>query len=182
MEVKETYLKGCYIITPNIFEDERGCFYESFNTRIFKELTGVQVSFVQDNVSKSFKGVLRGLHFQTGNNAQAKLVQVLKGKVMDVCVDLREGSQTFGKYFSIILDEVNRTQLFIPRGFAHGFFVLEDNTVFTYKCDNFYSKDSEAGILYNDEYLNIDWRIGNQKTIISKKDQDLPKFKDFFKL
>lgn len=182
MKVKEAYLKGCYIITPNIFEDERGCFYESFNTRIFKELTGVQVSFVQDNVSKSFKGVLRGLHFQTGNNAQAKLVQVLKGKVMDVCVDLREGSQTFGKYFSIILDEVNRTQLFIPRGFAHGFFVLEDNTVFTYKCDNFYNKDSEAGILYNDEYLNIDWRIGNQKTIISKKDQDLPKFKDFFKL
>lgn len=182
MQVDEIYLKGCFVITPSIFEDDRGCFYESFNSKTFKKLTGVKVNFVQDNVSKSSKGVLRGLHFQTGVNAQAKLVQVLKGKVMDVCIDLREESQTFGKYFSIILDDINHNQLFIPRGFAHGFFVLEDNTVFTYKCDNYYNKESEAGILYNDEFLNIDWGINKHKVILSEKDKNLPKLKNFFKL
>lgn len=179
MKVEETYLKGCYVITPTVFEDERGYFYESFNADAFKQATNINVNFVQDNVSKSSKGVLRGLHFQKGTHAQAKLVKVIKGSVLDVCVDIRKDSITFGKHFSIVLNELNKKQLYVPRGFAHGFHVLEDNTIFSYKCDNYYNKEAEGGILYNDKQLNIDWSISNQ-IILSEKDKNLPTFKILF--
>ena len=173
MKIEETFLKGCFVLTPQVFEDERGYFYESFNERTFKELTGVEVAFVQDNVSKSSKGVLRGLHFQKAEHAQAKLVKVLKGKVLDVAVDLRNDSKTYGKSFSIILDAEKHQQLYIPRGFAHGFHVLEDDSIFSYKCDNFYDKTSESGIVYKDKQLNIDWGISGD-IIMSEKDKLLP--------
>ena len=174
MTVEETYLKGCYIISPKIFEDERGYFFESFNKQVFEKETGISTNFVQDNQSKSNKGVLRGLHFQTGEHGQAKLVSVIKGKVMDVCVDIRKESLTFGKHFTIILDDQEHKQLYIPRGFAHGFLVLEDDTIFSYKCDNFYNKQSESGILFNDKNLNIDWGFPKDQMIISEKDKQLP--------
>ncbi|AXP80590.1 dTDP-4-dehydrorhamnose 3-2C5-epimerase [Mariniflexile rhizosphaerae] len=177
MKVEETYLKGCFVITPKVFEDERGYFFESFNKNVFESQTGIKVSFVQDNQSKSSKGVLRGLHFQRGINAQAKLVQVIKGKVLDVCVDLRKDSDTFGKHFSIILDDIFHKQLFIPKGFAHGFVVLEEDTIFSYKCDNFYNKASEGGIIFNDESLKIDWKLNEEELIISEKDMKLSPFK-----
>ncbi|XCF06515.1 dTDP-4-dehydrorhamnose 3,5-epimerase [Tamlana crocina] len=176
MKVEETYLKGCFVVTPRVFEDERGYFFETFNESVFQKETGVSVNFVQDNQSKSNKGVLRGLHFQTGTFAQAKLVRVIKGKVFDVCVDLRDGSATFGQHFSIILDGEKHQQLFVPRGFAHGFVVLEDDTIFSYKCDNFYNKDSESGIIFNDEVLNIDWGFPEEQLIISEKDKELQPF------
>ncbi len=173
MKVEETYLKGCFVITPKVFDDERGYFFETFNENVFKKETGVSVNFVQDNQSKSNKGVLRGLHFQTGEHAQAKLVRVIKGKVLDVCVDIRESSPTFGQHFSIVLDGEKHQQLFVPRGFAHGFVVLEDDTIFSYKCDNFYNKASESGIIYSDESLNIDWGFPEDELIISEKDKQL---------
>tara|TARA_R110002050_G_scaffold293182_1_gene449337 strand:+ start:7891 stop:8448 length:558 start_codon:yes stop_codon:yes gene_type:complete len=176
MIVEETYLKGCFVLTPKIFKDERGCFFESFNKKNFEAETGVITDFVQDNQSKSSKGVLRGLHFQTGAFAQAKLVSVIKGKVLDVCVDIRKESLTFGKHFSIILDDSEHKQLYIPKGFSHGFVVLEDDTIFTYKCDNFYNKASESGILFNDKKLNIDWVFPESQLIISEKDLELPLF------
>ena len=182
MRVEETYLKGCYVITPRIFEDERGYFFEIFNKKIFEKETGVRASFVQDNESKSSKGVLRGLHFQTGKYAQSKLVRVSKGKVLDVCVDIREDSPTFGKYLSIILDDKTHKQLYIPKGFAHGFLVLEDDTIFSYKCDNFYNKKAESGIIYNDEDLNIDWKTTEGQLLISEKDKQLSTFKRLFNL
>jgi dTDP-4-dehydrorhamnose 3,5-epimerase len=182
MRVEETYLKGCYVITPRIFEDERGYFFENFNKKIFEKETGVRASFVQDNESKSSKGVLRGLHFQTGKYAQSKLVRVSKGKVLDVCVDIREDSPTFGKYLSIILDDKTHKQLYIPKGFAHGFLVLEDDTIFSYKCDNFYNKKAESGIIYNDEDLNIDWKTTEGQLLISEKDKQLSTFKRLFNL
>jgi len=182
MIVEETYLKGCFVITPKVFEDERGYFYENFNKKIFEKETGVRASFVQDNESKSSKGVLRGLHFQTGKHAQSKLVRVSKGKVLDVCVDIREDSSTFGKYLSMILDDKTHKQLYIPKGFAHGFLVLEDNTIFSYKCDNFYNKDAESGIIYNDKTLNIDWGFVQNQLIISEKDKQLSTFKSLFNL
>ncbi|WP_157208615.1 dTDP-4-dehydrorhamnose 3,5-epimerase [Mariniflexile maritimum] len=178
MVIEETYLKGCFVITPKVFEDERGYFFESFNQKTFEAETGLKVNFVQDNQSKSSKGVLRGLHFQIGEHAQAKLVQVIKGKVLDVCVDIRKESPTFGKQFSLILDEVDRKQLYIPRGFAHGFVVLENDTIFSYKCDNFYNKAFEAGIIFNDEDLKIDWGFSKKTLLISEKDLSLPSFKD----
>lgn len=181
MVIEETYLKGCFILTPKVFEDERGYFFESFNQKTFQSKTGIKVNFVQDNQSKSSKGVIRGLHFQMGDHSQAKLVQVIKGKVLDVCVDIRRGSPTFGKHFSMILDDIDRKQLFIPKGFAHGFVVLEDDTIFCYKCDSFYNKESEAGIIFNDEVLNIDWGFSEKTLIISEKDKQLPTFKNFFK-
>lgn len=177
MNVEETSLKDCLIIQPQIFEDERGYFFESFNKQEFKKHTGITTNFVQDNQSRSLKGVLRGLHFQTGEFAQAKLVSVIKGKVLDVCVDIRKESTTFGKHVSIILDDKDHKQLYIPRGFAHGFVVLEDDTIFFYKCDNFYNKEAEAGIIYNDKDLNIDWKLDDTKCIISEKDLELPIFK-----
>ena len=180
MEVQETYLKGCFIITPNIFDDERGYFFESFNKDKFETLAGISIDFVQDNQSKSSKGVLRGLHYQIGEHEQAKLVRVITGSVLDVCVDLRKNSETFGQYFSMILDDKTHHQLFIPRGFAHGFLVLEDNTIFSYKCDNYYSKEAESGIRFDDKYLNIEWRFPKEKLLLSPKDLDLPEFQDIF--
>ena len=178
MTIKETKLEGCYILQPNIFKDKRGYFIESFNQKTFNSLLGLDVNFVQDNESKSSKGVLRGLHYQLGEYAQAKLVRVVKGAVLDVAVDVREGSKTFGQHVAVELTEENKTQLFVPRGFAHGFIVLEDETIFSYKCDNYYHKASEAGLIYNDKDLNIDWKLPSTDFILSDKDIILPKLKD----
>lgn len=179
MKVHKTNLESCLIIQPEVFEDSRGYFYESYNKQNFKKHTGLDVNFIQDNQSQSSKGVLRGLHFQIGNYEQAKLVRVIKGSVLDVCVDLRKNSKTFLQHFSVILSEENKTQLFVPRGFAHGFVVLEDYTIFNYKCDNYYHKDSEKGIIYNDTDLAIDWGLQNSELLISDKDVALPTLKKF---
>jgi|SRR5690606_20078252 len=176
MNVKETKLKGCFIIEPKVFEDERGYFYESYNEKTFSDAIGHEVKFVQDNESFSTKGVLRGLHYQTDNYAQAKLVRVIKGSVLDVAVDIRKASETYGQYVSIELSEENKKQLFIPRGFAHGFVVLSDTAIFSYKCDNFYNRESESGIIFNDKDLNIDWRLTEEALILSEKDLQLPGF------
>jgi len=181
LNIEKTRFKGCYIIKPRIFTDERGSFFESFNKKQFQEQTGLETLFVQDNQSVSQKGVLRGLHFQTGDFAQAKLVRVIKGSVLDVAVDIRPESETFGQHYSIILSAQNNTQLFIPQGFAHGFLVLEDDTIFSYKCDNYYNKASEGGIIYNDKTLNIDWQDSGLELIISEKDQELPTFDTLYK-
>lgn len=181
MTVKETNLKGSYIISPKIFEDSRGYFFEGYNEKKFQDITGLKVAFVQDNQSKSSKGVLRGLHFQAGEFAQAKLVQVIKGSVFDVIVDLRKDSKTFGKQFSIVLDDKNKQQLYVPRGFAHGFLVLEDDTIFSYKCDDYYNASSEKGIIYNDETLNINWNFPKEQLILSEKDLKLPTFENLIK-
>ncbi|GAA4233991.1 dTDP-4-dehydrorhamnose 3,5-epimerase [Postechiella marina] len=177
MKVEEISLKGCFLISPSIFEDERGVFFESFNLGVFKKKTGISKPFVQDNISKSKKGVLRGLHFQKGIHAQSKLISVLKGSVLDVCVDLRVESATYGEHFSVVLDDVNCKQLYIPGGFAHGFLTLEENTLFSYKCDNFYNKEAESGIIFNDDTLNINWNFPEENLIISDKDRLLPTFK-----
>lgn len=174
MKFEETKLKGCYVIEPKIFGDDRGYFFESFNKEKFKELTGIEIEFVQDNEAFSNRGVLRGLHYQKGEYAQAKLVRVVKGKVLDVVVDVRPDSETFGKSFSCVLSEENKKQLFVPRGFAHGYSVLEDNTVFVYKCDNYYQPKAEAGILYNDPALKIDWMLNDDEVLLSEKDAILP--------
>jgi len=178
MKVLETKLEGCFIIEPKIFEDKRGYFFESFNTKQFHEHTKTKTVFIQDNESYSTKGVLRGLHYQTGNYAQAKLVRVVKGKVLDVVVDLRKASKTYGEYASVELSEENKKQLFVPRGFAHGFIVLSDTAIFSYKCDNYYNKESEEGIIFNDTDLNIDWKLPENELIVSEKDLDLPTFKE----
>ena len=171
MKVTETYLKGCFVIEPQVFGDNRGSFFEVFNQKLFEEKTGLEINFVQDNQSTSQKGVLRGLHLQKGEFAQAKLVRVIKGRVLDVAVDARKDSPTYGEYFSIELSEENNKQLFVPRGFLHGFATLEDNTVFAYKCDNYYHKESEYGIIYNDPTLNIDWKLDEDEIILSEKDK-----------
>jgi len=178
MRIEATPLKDCYIIHDTVFEDSRGYFFESFNRQKFEELTGISAGFVQDNQSSSTRGVLRGLHFQRGEHAQAKLVRVLQGTVLDVAVDIRNDSPTFGKYFALELSDSSRTQLFIPRGFAHGFVVLSERAVFFYKCDNYYNKASEGGILYNDPSLNIDWQLPEESLILSDKDKQNPLFKD----
>ncbi|MDT0558047.1 dTDP-4-dehydrorhamnose 3,5-epimerase [Ichthyenterobacterium sp. W332] len=180
MIIEQTNLEDCFIITPNVLEDDRGYFFESFNRKKFEDLTDMNIDFVQDNQSKSSKGVLRGLHFQKGDYAQAKLVRVLKGSVLDVAVDLRPNSKTFSKSFSVKLDTINNKQLFIPRGFAHGFLVLENDTIFSYKCDNYYNKLSESGILYNDQTLAINWEFKEEELILSPKDLSLPMFNDLF--
>ena len=176
MNVTKTGLKDCFLIEPQIFGDDRGYFFESFNQKLFAEKTGLDIHFVQDNQSKSDRGVLRGLHFQTGEYAQAKLVRVIKGKALDVVVDLRQSSPTYGQKFSVILSEENQKQLFVPRGFAHGFSVLEDHTIFIYKCDNYYNKTSENGVIYNDPTLNIDWMLDHDEIKLSEKDKTLPSF------
>jgi dTDP-4-dehydrorhamnose 3,5-epimerase len=173
LEIEETYLKGCFILKPKVFYDHRGFFYESFNARNFETLTGEENSFVQDNISVSKKGVLRGLHFQKGTHSQAKLISVLKGAVMDVVVDLRQSSPSFGKYYKIILDEKDKFQLFVPKGFAHGFLTLTEEAVFSYKCDAYYNKESESGICYNDKTLAIDWEFPESEIILSDKDRAL---------
>ena len=174
IKVTETELKGCYILEPQIFKDERGHFFESFNHKDFVGAIGEEVNFVQDNQSFSKRGVLRGLHFQKGEHAQAKLVRVLQGTVLDVAVDLRKDSATFGQHVSIELSGENKKQLFVPRGFAHGFVVLSETANFFYKCDNYYNKDSEGGIIYNDPSCNIDWHLPNNSLVLSQKDLELP--------
>ena len=178
MQIENTSIEGCFIIKPSVFEDERGAFFESFNQQKFEELTGLAIDFVQDNQSISKKGVLRGLHFQKGEYAQAKLVRVIKGEVMDVAVDLRPDSSTFGKHVSVILNETNNLQLFVPRGFAHGFITLSEEAIFAYKCDNYYNKPSESGIIYSDPDLDIDWKIPKMEVQLSQKDLVLPFFKE----
>ena len=178
MKIKETPLKDCYIIEPTVFEDDRGYFYEKFNEKKFEELTGLNGHFVQDNISKSSYGVLRGVHLQKGEHAQAKLVSCLEGKVWDVAVDLRKDSPTFGKWFGVELTPENKLQLYIPRGFGHGFSVLSDTAIFAYKCDNFYHKDAEGSVIWNDEELNIDWKLPKEVIQLSDKDQHLPLFKE----
>ena len=170
MGLIETPLKDCVLLKPAMYNDPRGYFFESFNKQKFQQLTGLEVNFVQDNQSFSSYGVLRGLHFQKGEHAQAKLVRVLKGEVLDVAVDLRPGSVTFGKHFSVVLSEENKLQLFVPRGFAHGFAVISEHAEFFYKCDNYYNKESEGGLLFNDPELNIDWNIPASKILVSEKD------------
>ena len=174
MKVEETKLKDCFIIRDTVFEDPRGYFFESFNQQRFASLIGLNVSFVQDNQSKSTRGVLRGIHFQQGESAQAKLVRVLSGKVLDVAVDLRIDSPTFGQWETVELTGDNHVQFFVPRGFGHGFVVLSEEATFFYKCDNFYNKASEGGIVYNDPDLAIDWKIPEGDLLLSDKDKALP--------
>lgn len=178
MKIKPTPLKDCYIIEPTVFEDERGYFYEKFNEQKFEELTGMNGHFVQDNISKSSYGVLRGLHLQKGEHAQAKLVSCLEGKVFDVAVDLREDSPTFGQWFGVELTPEKKLQLYVPRGFGHGFSVLSETAIFSYKCDNFYHKESEGSVIWNDKDLNIDWKLPEDKVLLSEKDSQLPTFKE----
>ena len=178
MEVVETNIEGVIIIEPRIFKDDRGYFFESFSQREFEEKV-CKTTFVQDNESKSSYGVLRGLHFQKPPFAQSKLVRVIKGAVLDVAVDIRKGSPTFGQYVSVELTGDNHRQFFIPRGFAHGFSVLSEEVIFQYKCDNFYSPQSEGAIAWNDPDLNIDWRIPAEKVVLSEKDSKHPRLKDW---
>ena len=178
MKIKDTPLKDCYIIEPSVFQDDRGYFYEKFNEKKFEDLTGLNGHFVQDNISKSSYGVLRGLHLQKGEDAQAKLVSCLHGKVFDVAVDLRKDSPSFGKWFGIELTEENKLQLYVPRGFAHGFSVLSETAVFSYKCDNFYNKSAEGSVLWNDEDLKIDWQLPLDDVLLSDKDKVSPGFRD----
>jgi len=178
MEVIETGIEGVMILEPRIFKDARGYFFESFSSREFQEKV-CQTTFVQDNESFSSYGVVRGLHFQKPPFTQAKLVRVIKGAVLDVAVDLRKNSPTYGKHVAIELTGENHRQLFIPRGFAHGFAVLSDEVLFQYKCDNYYAPQSEGGILWNDPSLHIDWRIPADKVILSEKDTKHPLLKDY---
>jgi len=178
MTITPTPLEGCLIITPRIFNDDRGYFFESFNQRSFFEATGLDILFVQDNQSFSTKGVLRGLHLQKGEHAQSKLVRVTKGEVLDVAVDLRKASPTYGQYVAERLSAENNKQLFIPRGFAHGFVVLSDEVTFQYKCDNYYNKASEGGLHFADPGINIDWVLPANELLVSEKDEILPFFKD----
>lgn len=173
----ETGFPGLIVFEPRVFADARGYFFEVYNEQIFRE-AGIGSRFVQDNESKSQRGVLRGLHYQLDPMAQAKLVRVVEGEVLDVVLDIRKGSPTFGKVYSILLSAENKKQLFIPRGFAHGFSVLSQTVIFQYKCDNLYSKESEGGIAYNDPALGIDWGIDLNEAIVSDKDKGLPLFKD----
>ena len=176
MEVIKTNIEGLLILEPQIFEDKRGFFFESYNQQKFEEVVGATVQFVQDNQSYSSYGVLRGIHFQTGEHAQAKLVRVLSGKVLDVAVDLRPDSPTYGQYESFELSAENKRQVFVPRGLGHGFVVLSETAEFFYKCDNFYNKASEGGIVYNDPTLNIDWGIPEKDMKVSEKDLGLETF------
>ena len=170
IKVTETKLKGCFIIEPTIYKDERGYFFESYNHKDFCEAIGQEVNFVQDNQSYSRKGVLRGFHFQKGEHAQAKLVSVLDGRIQDVVVDLRKNSPTFGEHLSIELSSENKKQLFVPRGFAHSFLTLSESARVFYKCDNYYNRDSEGGIRYDDCSLEIKWEMNKNNIALSKKD------------
>lgn len=177
MEIIKTKIQDLLIIKPRVFEDDRGYFFESYNERIFKE-KGLDYNFVQDNESKSGYGVIRGLHYQLAPYSQTKLVRVIEGKVYDVAVDLRIGSPTYGQWSGIELSAENKIQFLIPKGFAHGFSVLSESATFIYKCDNFYSPEAERGINYNDPFLNINWRVEDNKAIVSPKDKVYPNFKD----
>ena len=178
MEVIKTEIEGVFIIEPRVFGDARGYFFESYSKRVFEEIVG-PIDFVQDNESMSKKGVMRGLHFQRPPYAQNKLVRCVKGRVLDVAVDIRKGSPTYGMHVAVELNDENHRQLFIPRGFAHGFVVLSDMAVFQYKCDNFYHPAAEGGISVLDDSLGIDWQIPTDSAILSEKDTKNPLFKDF---
>jgi dTDP-4-dehydrorhamnose 3,5-epimerase len=174
MKATETDLSGCFILEPNVFSDNRGYFFESFNQERFNALVRKNVHFVQDNQSYSSKGVVRALHYQVGPHAQAKLVRVLAGTVLDIAVDLRKDSPTFGQHVAVELSGENKKQLFIPRGFGHGFVVLSQTAEFFYKCDNYYNKAAEGGIIFNDRTLNIDWKLPANQFKVSDKDLVLP--------
>ena len=176
MEVIETHIKGLVIIKPKVFEDARGYFFESYNEAVFKQ-HGIEANFIQDNQSLSNSGVLRGLHFQAPPYAQGKLVRVINGAVLDIAVDIRKNSPTYGQHVSIELTEENKTMFYIPPGFAHGFLTLRDNTIFSYKCTNLYNKASEGTVLWNDKDLSINWAI--QNPILSEKDIMGTPFKEF---
>lgn len=178
MKVINTDIPGLYILEPVIHGDARGYFFEAFNQKDFDEAVGVHVTFVQDNESKSSYGVLRGLHFQKGDHAQAKLVRVVSGRVLDVAVDMRPGSPTFGRHVSVELTGENHRMFFIPRGFAHGFSVLSEEAVFQYKCDNFYCPESEGGIAWDDPSLGIDWQLPAEAVKLSDKDRRNPKISE----
>jgi dTDP-4-dehydrorhamnose 3,5-epimerase len=175
MKIQKTTLDGVLIIEPAVFTDSRGYFFESFNSKRFEE-SGIRTDFVQDNQSESSKGVLRGLHFQSPPYEQGKLVRVVSGAVLDVVVDIRPNSSTFGKSFSMVLDATSNKMLWIPPGFAHGFLALDDRSIFLYKCTEYYNKASESGIIWNDPELNIDW--GMKNPIVSDKDKELPTFQE----
>lgn len=177
MNIIETEIQGVYIIEPRVFGDSRGYFFESFSKKEFESKVG-PVEFVQDNESKSCYGVVRGLHFQKPPHAQAKLVRVVKGKVLDVAVDLRKDSPTYGRHVAVELSEDNHRQVFIPKGFAHGFSVLSEEAVFQYKCDDYYAPETEGAVAWNDPELNIDWRIPADMMILSEKDKRHPELKD----
>ena len=179
MEVVKTPIDGVLIIEPRVFGDKRGYFFESFNAREFAEKTGLQVTFVQDNESMSHYGVLRGLHFQCPPFAQSKLVRVVKGRVLDVAVDIRKGSPTYGKHVAVELSEENHRQFFMSKGFAHGFSVLSEEAIFQYKCDEFYAPQSEGAIAWNDPDLAIDWNIPLNQVLLSEKDTDHPMLREF---
>lgn len=176
MEITKTNIEGLLILQPKIWKDDRGYFFESFRKDIFTKLN-IDVDFVQDNQSLSQKGTIRGLHFQTSPNEQGKLVRVVQGRVLDVALDIRKNSPTYGQYYAIELSAENQTQFFIPPGFAHGFSTLEDNTIFCYKCTNYYSKADEGGVRFNDPALGIDWKV--EGLFVSDKDKELPLFADF---
>ncbi|MGB5692812.1 MAG: dTDP-4-dehydrorhamnose 3,5-epimerase [Flavobacteriaceae bacterium] len=178
MKLKKTDLAGCFVLEHEIFEDDRGSFYESYNKEKFEALLGFPVNFVQDNHSVSQRGVLRGLHFQQSPYEQSKLVRVVRGEAIDVVIDIRKDSPTFGRHFKIRISQGDNISLFIPKGMAHGFLALKDQTVFVYKCDHYYHKESERGIMYNDPDLRIDWEADEDSLILSDKDRKLPSFKD----
>ncbi|MCO6489704.1 MAG: dTDP-4-dehydrorhamnose 3,5-epimerase [Phaeodactylibacter sp.] len=171
----DTPIDGLKVFLPKVWADERGYFFESFNQNLFEQ-GGVIADFVQDNQARSAYGVLRGLHYQVEPYAQAKLVRVLQGEVLDVAVDIREGSPTYGQSYSLVISAENKRQLFIPRGFAHGYVVLSETAEFFYKCDNYYSREHEGGIRFDDPKLNIDWQVGEQDLVLSGRDRGLPLF------
>ena len=179
MRIEQTPLKDCFIIHEKVNGDARGYFIETYNQRDFKAATGLDIEFVQDNQSRSTKGVLRGLHMQRGASAQAKLVRVLEGAVLDIAVDLRKGSPSFGQHYAIELTADNHKQFFVPAGFAHGFVVLTETATFFYKVDKFYEPGNEVGIMYNDNDLNIDWKLSESEIILSEKDKTLGSFAEY---
>lgn len=179
MNAIETKLKGCFILEPAVFEDERGYFFESYNENKLEQILGYKPTFVQDNQSKSSYGVVRGLHMQAGEYSQAKLVRVVEGAVIDVAVDVREGSDTYGQAVAVELSADNKRQLFIPRGFLHGFSVISESAVFFYKCDNGYNKEAEDGVYPLDASFDIDWQVPVEQMLLSEKDKDAQTFEAF---
>lgn len=179
MKVTQTALKGCFIVEPAVFYDDRGYFFESYNAEKFREITGLDLKFVQDNQAKSQHGVVRGLHLQRKPYLQSKLVRVLEGKILDVAVDVRKNSPTYGKFTAVELSAENNLQLFVPKGFAHGYSVLSETAVVAYKCDEVYDKSSEDGIYLFDNELNIDWKISTHEAVLSEKDKNQKKFSEF---
>jgi len=178
LTITKTNIEGCIVIDPTIFEDDRGVFFESYNNKNLERYLGKEIDFVQDNHSVSNKGVIRGLHYQKEPYSQIKLVRVIQGEVIDVVVDIRKNSKSFGEYFKIRLSGDNKKMLFVPGGLAHGFLALKDNTVFLYKCDQYYNKEAEGGIIYDDPDLGINWEFPKDQLILSEKDKELPLFKN----